>query len=123
MYTPCAAISFLCFARNLGIYNLRFDQSNKDGHLYILDDINRKRGSFGIISDSCSGHNRNRFTIAALHEALHSSNLIFVSLTYVVSRDASVEKDIMHIAFEISKMHGRRMNVPNDWFNIIQGAR
>ncbi len=144
LYTPCSSVSSLYYTRKLSVYNLTvYDQVSKDGSCYMWDQCNGQRGSCEIgtclvkhiqslprtclqasfYSDSCGGQNRNKFIVGALRYALLSSHVEAISIKFLVLGHTEMECDSMHSAIENSKKYGQKINIPNDWYNIIKSAR
>jgi hypothetical protein len=144
LYTPCSAVSSLYYTRKLSVYNLTiYNQTSKDGWCFMWDECNGQRGSCEIgtcihklieslpktcrnvsfYCDSCGGQNRNQFLTGAVLYSLNHSSLETVSVKYLVSGHTEMECDSMHSAIESSKKYGQKVNIPDDWHNIIRAAR
>jgi hypothetical protein len=75
-----------------------------------------------LFSDSCTGQNRNQFTLAAIRQSVLDSELEIVDQKFLTSGHTQMEVDAIHSSIERLKKNVT-IYTPRDWVNIIKLAR
>ncbi|RZF48681.1 hypothetical protein LSTR_LSTR015116 [Laodelphax striatellus] len=141
---PYASDSQLYYKRKLNVHNFTiFDSHNSDGHCYVWDECNGKKGSCEIgtclldylknlpssvthvtsFSDTCGGQNRNKNIVAAILFAVNKfDSLSTIDLKYMESGHSYLEADSMHAAIERARKH-KKIFTTREWALLISTAR
>ncbi|KAJ8949691.1 hypothetical protein NQ314_008154 [Rhamnusium bicolor] len=141
---PFAGDNQIFYKLKLHVYNLTiFDGSNPEGHCYVWDETHGKKGSAEIgtcllkylhglpetvthvstFSDTCGGHNRNKYVAAAMLYAVNKINhLKVIVLKFMESGHSYLEADSMHATIERARKH-KTIYTTREWSVLISAAR
>ncbi|KAL4713228.1 hypothetical protein ACJJTC_013158 [Scirpophaga incertulas] len=143
---PHSNVSLLYYSRKLCVYNLTIYEAGlpNNAYCFLWSELNGKKGSceigtillhylskcipsnitkISLISDTCSGQNRNQYVAAMLLWAVHSiEHLQMIEQKFLESGHTYMEADSMHSAIESQKKDTSVFSM-QDWITICQRAR
>ena len=74
------------------------------------------------ISDTCGGHNRNRFIVAAMLYAVQKLHISMVDIKYMESGHSYLEADVIYATIEHARKH-QSIYTPKEWEILIRSCR
>lgn len=141
--TPKTEASCLYYKRKLSVYNFTiYDVVRHEGFCYVWTENDAKKGAnevsscllhyiqkkvedgvnnFSLWSDNCGGQNRNTIVFAMLVYASAKYN-ITIRHNFLESGHTQNEGDAVHAAIE-RHAKGRKIYTPDEWCEIIRGAK
>lgn len=142
--TPHAGDSQIYYKRKLSVYNFTiYEHHSADGYCYVWDEMNGGKGSSEIgtclfqylmnlpetvthvstYSDTCSGQNRNRYTMTAILYAMQNiEHIQIIDIKFMESGHSYLEADAMHATIERAKKN-KKVYTTREWALLIQMAR
>ena len=142
LYTPHARDGPIYYKRKLAVYNFTVYDGLKNGHCFLWDETEGKRGAVEIgsalirffetlpenvthvstFSDTCGGQNRNRFIVAAMLYVVQKLGISVIDVKYMESGHSYLEVDSIHATIEHARKH-QAIYTPKEWEILIRSCR
>ena len=142
LYTPHARDGPIYYKRKLAVYNFTVYDGLKNGHCFLWDETEGKRGAVEIgsalirffetlpenvthvstFSDTCGGQNRNRFIVAAMLYVVQKLGISVIDVKYMESGHSYLEVDSIHATIEHARKH-QAIYTPKELEILIRSCR
>jgi len=142
LYTPHAKEGPIYYKRKLAVYNFTVYDVLKNGHCFLWDETEGKRGAIEIasallrffetlpdnvthvstFSDTCGGQNRNRFIVTAMLYAVQKLHISMVDIKYMESGHSYLEADSIYATIEHARKH-QSIYTFKEWEILIRSCR